>query len=311
MRKYSISDMNIKAREFGGQCLSTTYRSIDEKFTWKCKRNHIFRARATNVIYRNQWCPKCGLIKRAKSQSNTIDDCHKLAKSKGGKCLSKVYKNVGQKIKWQCFEGHKWSAPYRSVNGSVNRTGTWCPKCNGPNKRNITYAREIAKSLGWKCLSSSYSNYISKLEWKCANGHTFEQSLAKVVGRKSCPKFKYFFGEELCRFYFESIFNVSFVKARPDFLKREDGIYDELDGYNEKLKLAFEHQGRQHYEYVAKFHKGRSSLLKQQKYDSRKRALCKKQGVTLIEIPSIPEFTSVEGLKALIIKELKRNKIKL
>ncbi len=32
----------------------------------------------------------------------TINDMHELAKSKKGKCLSKIYLNAHSKLKWQC-----------------------------------------------------------------------------------------------------------------------------------------------------------------------------------------------------------------
>lgn len=47
-----------------------------------------------------------------------------IAKSRNGLCLSKKYKNLYIKLKWQCNEGHIWEAPAASV---INH---WCPKCN-------------------------------------------------------------------------------------------------------------------------------------------------------------------------------------
>ena len=57
----------------------------------------------------------------------------------------------------------------------------------------------------------------------------------------------------------------------------------EFDGYCKELKLAWEYQGRQHYEYIQHFHKKCDSLQKQQERDSKKRELCKENGITLIE----------------------------
>lgn len=66
--------------------------------------------------------------------------------------------------------------------------------------------------------------------------------------------------------------------SRPDFL---EGL--ELDVFLPSRSLAFEFQGQQHYEPVE--HWGGSSALEDlRKRDKRKRTLCKKHGIGLIEI---------------------------
>ena len=61
----------------------------------------------------------------------------------------------------------------------------------------------------------------------------------------------------------------------------------QLDGYNEKLKLAYEYQGIQHFCVVPKhFHPNSEVDLDTQKScDQKKWNICKEQGIDLIEIP--------------------------
>ena len=68
--------------------------------------------------------------------------------------------------------------------------------------------------------------------------------------------------EEQCRLIFQSIFKrKKFPKVRPTFLRNpKTNRCLELDGYNKKLKLAFEYDGYQHYIYPNKFHKSYNSL---------------------------------------------------
>ena len=92
-------------------------------------------------------------------------------------------------------------------------------------------------------------------------------------------------GEEKCRSYLEKRFKVPFSKARPSFLTNPvTGSALELDGYNETLALAFEYNGRQHYEFSPHFHKNKSDFYNGQYRDEMKRNMCKKKGVRLLVV---------------------------
>lgn len=54
-----------------------------------------------------------------------IEDLQKLAKSKGGECLSKRYVNNHTKYKWKCNKGHVFERLLLSI-----KRGSWCPICN-------------------------------------------------------------------------------------------------------------------------------------------------------------------------------------
>lgn len=69
--------------------------------------------------------------------------------------------------------------------------------------------------------------------------------------------------------------------TRPSFLY---GL--EMDYYIPELNLAFEFQGRQHYEYVDFFQRNDFNFLKQIFYDIQKYILCKRNNILLINISS-------------------------
>ncbi|MBI2608299.1 MAG: zinc-ribbon domain-containing protein [Deltaproteobacteria bacterium] len=118
----------------------------------------------------------------------SIKDVQKLAKKKGGKCLSKKYINNHSKLKWQCEKGHKWNALYNSI-----KSGTWCPSC-GIEKRaskqrgSIEEMKQLAKKRGGKCLAKRYVNSQTKLKWKCQNGHIWQAVPNAVKQGTWCPK---------------------------------------------------------------------------------------------------------------------------
>ncbi|OED39820.1 hypothetical protein AB834_00075 [PVC group bacterium (ex Bugula neritina AB1)] len=58
-------------------------------------------------------------------RKKTIDDCHKVAKAKGGKCLSTKYVNGETPLSWRCEKEHTWKACY----SYIKNRGYWCPKC--------------------------------------------------------------------------------------------------------------------------------------------------------------------------------------
>jgi len=101
--------------------------------------------------------------------------------------------------------------------------------------------------------------------------------------------------EKRCREIFENIFGLPFPSVRPSFLKRENGNRLELDGYNEKLKLAFEYNGVQHYKFSPRFHLSANDFRDQIERDRDKRIMCEKEGVTLIEIPYTVKYNDLEG----------------
>ena len=100
--------------------------------------------------------------------------------------------------------------------------------------------------------------------------------------------------ETRCRQIFESIFRRSFPSVRPAFLKRSNGKCLELDGYNNELKLGFEYQGRQHYQFSTMFHRTMDDFYQQKQRDIDKREMCRRSGVTVIEIPYTVKYEKLE-----------------
>lgn len=71
--------------------------------------------------------------------------------------------------------------------------GYGCPECRERDRhkaaqRFLLQAKELAARRGGRCLSASYENARTPLEWSCAFGHHWRASLDNVKGKRSwCP----------------------------------------------------------------------------------------------------------------------------
>jgi len=109
--------------------------------------------------------------------------------------------------------------------------------------------------------------------------------------RRTNSKTSKFKREEICRKIFEDHFDDYFPTVRPKFLTNpKTGKPLELDGYNSRQNLAFEHQGHQHYKFPNRFHKTEQEYLDQLERDVFKLNRCRELGIDLILIhEDIPE----------------------
>jgi hypothetical protein len=115
----SLEEMRKLAADHRGKCLSEFYVNTDSKLKWMCEKGHIWEA-IPSAIKKGHWCPIC-----AGNINLDLEQIQKIASDRGGKCLSKNYHNIRQKLKWQCSEGHTWFASYSNI-----YSGGWCPECS-------------------------------------------------------------------------------------------------------------------------------------------------------------------------------------
>ena len=118
------------------------------------------------------------------SHKYTIEKMRALAAQKGGECLSSAYVDIKQKLRWKCKRGHKWDALADNV-----MRGSWCRRCvEGSRKKKYTIEdmQKLACSHGGECLSTVYKNSMSKLLWRCSEGHTWEARVSHVLDEHWC-----------------------------------------------------------------------------------------------------------------------------
>lgn len=94
-------------------------------------------------------------------------------------------------------------------------------------------------------------------------------------------------GEDECRTVLENYFGKPFKSTRSlSFLRNpETGRNLELDGYNEELGIAFEFNGKQHYQWPNHTGQTEAEFIQQKRRDIFKREQCDKHGIFLITVP--------------------------
>ena len=283
-----------------GKCLTKIYKNNQTKMEWDCGNNHKWNASWANLYNKKHWCPYCA--KKAKYNlefiKKWINENHI-----DGKCLSQNYVNNRTPLEWQCEKcNNSWFARWRDVHYHNN----WCPYCSKLSKPTIQniYDFLTKNHPGSFCLTESYKNNHTKMEWKCKHGHVWKSNWSMICNKKRwCPICSSGFNEKCCKYVFEKLFNFPFIKYKPNWMATN--INDmrtrlELDGYCKELNIAFEYQGQQHYNIIQKFKGTEEKLNKQKQRDKLKICLCKQNNVKLIIIPYFDKVFTKEKLKDFI-----------
>lgn len=291
-QKLTIDEMMTIAHERGGRCLSEQYVNNQTKLQWECSYGHRWES-IPSLIISGTWCPVC-----AGNAKGSLEEILNIVESRGGKCLSKTYKNNNTKLTFRCEMNHEWEAiPY------TIKKGHWCPHCAGSARLTLEEMHKIATSRGGKCISIHYKNSQSKLTWECAYGHKWDSVPNSIINGTWCPHCSSGLGERICREHFEQIFADTFLKSYPKWLINDDGNQMELDGYCKKLGIAFEYQGEQHYSLGTHYITSVQDLERRQHHDDMKFKLCQRHGVFLFQIPEIWKRIDLADLKPMILKQ--------
>lgn len=112
-----------------------------------------------------------------------LRELREFAEQKHGKLISEKYLGTMKKLEWECSEGHRWEA----IPDSVKRRGSWCPYCAGNVRLNLSDIQQLAAKRRGKCLSTSYVNLHTKMEFECSDGHTWFAPSNNIKNGQWCP----------------------------------------------------------------------------------------------------------------------------
>ena len=290
LKSERIDEARNYAASNGGECLSEVYLGAHKNLEWRCANRHEWSSTFINTVYSKSWCRVC-----CGKATLTLLEAQNYATERGGKCLSAIYVNNHTPLTWRCAKGHEWEAPL-----VTRSTSSWCPQCSYSQRGMartllhldiadpLSHAAKLAAFYKGHCLSKTYKDAATKLEWKCSRGHRWFAPLRGVHNGRWCKRCRTIGrNEELVRQLLEHLTGKSFTKIRPKWLVSPRGFPLELDGYNEELQLAFEYQGVQHYRVDGQFgcENAKASLQRIQTHDAIKREQCAERGVMLLVVP--------------------------
>jgi len=168
-RPLTLAAVQTICAKRGGRCLSLEFKNVLTPMDFECADGHRWTTQWRNIGYHDSWCPTCSRTRGGMERLLGIAAQH------GGECLSDVYRGGEVRYTWRCEVGHE----FRSRTYEARRE--WCTQCV-PSKAVEMTPHELA-AFRWNGeVVNSQNN-----RWRCADGHTFEASLA-TAALVWCPK---------------------------------------------------------------------------------------------------------------------------
>lgn len=182
-------------------------------------------------------------------------------------------------------------------------------------KNKQTSIKKIVNEMNGQWLNDTVnvsSHYFCELT--CSNNHKFSLYNATLLrGLTWCPTCKISHkntGEELCRMIISNLLGEYFPKTRNiKGLVSKKGVALEIDGFSDQLKIGFEYQGQQHYEFSKFFHQKRKDFDKTQQRDEFKNTFFRNKGWRLLQIKYFNNFNLKKCIRV-VQDELNRQEIK-
>jgi hypothetical protein len=176
------------------------------------------------------------------------------------------------------------------------KSGNGCEECYHEGM-SITYteAENVAEAKGYrlemtlvqfeKVLQKAREHGIKpsrcKLKWSCGK-HTWYTSYDTMKGTGRCPHCDEGYYEARTRWIFKRLLGEDFVKTQVnDLIPRSYGFHE----LSRRVKIAFEFNGYQHYEFPNIFHETYTAYINQRNNDANKVEACADNNIILVVIP--------------------------
>ncbi|WP_235012137.1 zinc-ribbon domain-containing protein [Caballeronia catudaia] len=178
-----------------GGVLLGAFTGLSEKYRLRCASGHEWETLGT-VIRQGSWCPQCAqeASRQAQLKTGGLARLQAMAVDKGGRCLADVYMGTMAFYPFECARGHRWEAA-----GHTIVQGSWCAKCahmeHGDRVREallfkdgLQRLQEAARQRNGECLSTVYDGSQKQYAFRCAQGHEWTTSAARIWQGTWCKR---------------------------------------------------------------------------------------------------------------------------
>jgi len=306
-RERALKILKKIAKEKNIDILSDEYLNAWTALELRCNEcGHDWEAVPANNMMKDNW-EGCLICKERKILYKNMVLFKKIASTNNCKIVSN-FDDWDTEIEFRCNRcNYCWLISPHSVKYYLEREGEFCPNCreNMHKSKMFSKYRKIGDRKYALLLSNEddYQNNTTELVWQCKIcNQYFDKSfknLRKIIGL-ACPdcngKINDYIRERFCKRMLEEILNVKFTRHKKfPWLISIKGYPLHLDGYNDSLNLAFEHNGIQHYEYIPFFHSSLRDFEMLKINDKLKIEKCNLHEKKLIVIPYWIRFSEMEN----------------
>jgi len=143
-RRTDVKEIAKKARANGASLLSTTPARKGGRLKVHVKCNECsfdWWIARDKISIRS--CPQCARKRQAIAASYDLEFFQRIAEAKGGRCLSKQYQGIEQKLKFVCAAGHRFEKLAALLTKSNPLRNSWCNYCS----HNLNIAEELCRAI--------------------------------------------------------------------------------------------------------------------------------------------------------------------
>ena len=293
-KKLTTQEFIEKARQIHGDTYDYSlveYKDAYTPISIICKEHGIFTIRPASHTNQKQGCPKCGILKRARTQSLTTEQWIEKAKLIHGNKYdySKViYSRSYEKVCIICPEHGEFLQT-----ATEHLKGKGCQKCGHITKgaKRLSNTEEFIikarKIHGEKYDYSKvvYSGVHNKVQIICPQHGLFEQEPNSHLHGIGCPRCSQSKGENIIKQILDKN-EINYVDQYRISINKDinPSGYTYIDFYLPNYNIAIEYNGIQHYVSVEHFG-GELRFNQQKRRDFYVNQYCTKNNIKLIEIP--------------------------
>lgn len=153
--------------------------TAQDKTLWRCSLGHEWNTDLDSLL-QGRGCPYCaGVVPKTEA------DYLALAAKRGLVWLDTVApRNSATKTRWRCPNGHVWEARYNAVAKGVS-----CAHCWGKLPLTEDQYHALAQKHGIEWVGDTLPpTVMSRTQWRCPKGHTWQTTGNRIQAGRSCPK---------------------------------------------------------------------------------------------------------------------------